>query len=112
MLMSVQTFEAAAERIAGLMSSKPEVLAAYILGSVAAGRVRPNSDIDVAVLLDRAFVERLPLKYRTDLIADTGAALDTFDVDIVLLNDAPPALAYNVLTKGKLVYERSRSARV
>ena len=46
------------------------------------------------------------------MIADAGAALETFDVDVVLLNEAPPALAYNVITEGKLVYERSRSARV
>ena len=33
-------------------------------------------------------------------------------MDVVLLNQAPAALAHNVITKGKLVYERSRSARV
>ena len=111
MLMSVQNLQIAADKVARLMSSKPEILAAYIFGSVATGRVRPNSDVDVAVLLDPA-IKKLPLKYRADLIADTGAAMETFDVDVVLLNEAPPALAHNVITKGKLVYERSRSARV
>lgn len=94
------------------MASKPEVLAAYVFGSVVSGHARSDSDVDIAVLLDPAFLERLPLKYRTDLIADAGGALETFDVDVVLLNEAPAALAYNVITKGKLVYERSRSARV
>ena len=110
--MSVQTLQTAAEKISVSMASRPEVLAAYIFGSTASGRARPDSDIDVAILLDSAFVERLPLKYRTDLIAEAGGALETFDVDVVLLNLAPAALVYNVITKGKLVYERSRSARV
>jgi len=109
--MSVQSLEAG-EKIAGLMSSKPEILAAYIFGSVAAGRSRPNSDVDIAVLLDPKFFKRRPLKYRADLIADAGEALRRFDVDVLLLNEAPAALAYNVITKGRLVFERSRSARV
>ena len=94
------------------MASKPEILAAYIFGSVVSGHTRATSDVDLAVLLDPEFMKGLPLKYRTDLIVEAGSALETFDVDVVLLNQAPAALAYNVITKGKLVYERSRSARV
>jgi predicted nucleotidyltransferase len=110
--MSVRNLQAAAEKIADLMSSKPEILVAYIFGSAVSGRARPDSDIDVAVLLDPTFLKQIPLKYRANLIADTGASLETFNVDVVLLNQAPPALAHNVITKGRLVYERSRSARV
>jgi predicted nucleotidyltransferase len=98
--------------IARLSVSKSEILAAYIFGSVAAGRARADSDIDVAVLLDPEFMKQLPLKYRQDLIIDAGAALETFDVDVVLLNETPPALAHNVITKGKLVYERSGSGKL
>ena len=112
MPMSVQVLRTAAEKVARLVASKPEVLAAYVFGSMVSGHPRSNSDVDVAVLLDSAVVERLPVKYRTDLIADVGSALETFDADVVLLNQAPAALAYNVITMGKLVYERSRSARV
>jgi predicted nucleotidyltransferase len=110
--MSAQVLQAAAERIAILMASRPEVQAAYIFGSMASGRRRSNSDVDVAVLLDPGFLARMPLKYRMDLIADAGGVLETFDVDVIVLNLAPPSLAYNAITKGKLVYERSRSARV
>jgi predicted nucleotidyltransferase len=110
--MSTLDRETVAEKLVRMMSSRPEILAAYVFGSVVTGRTRPDSDIDVAVLLDPTFIKQLPLKYRADLIADTGAALATFNVDVVLLNEAPPALAHNVITKGKLIYERSRSARI
>jgi hypothetical protein len=33
-------------------------------------------------------------------------------IDLVVLNDASPLLAHRVLSKGRLVFERSRSARV
>jgi len=34
------------------------------------------------------------------------------DIDLVILNDAPPLLAQRVLSKGRLVFERSASARI
>jgi hypothetical protein len=110
--MAVLGLDTAAVQIAGLMAGRPEIVAAYIFGSVATGRTRPNSDVDIAVLLDSPFAKQRPLAYRTDLIVEAGAALHTFEVDVLVLNDAPPALAHNVITKGKLVYERSRSARI
>jgi len=110
--MGVPDVQTAAETVARLAATKPEILAAYIFGSVATGRARPDSDIDIAVLLDSEFAKCRPLKYRPELISEAGAALNTFNVDVVLLNETSPALAHNVVTKGKLVYERSRSARV
>jgi len=110
--MSPQTLQDAANRLTALFASKPEVLAVYIFGSLATGKARPNSDIDVAVLLDPAALKSAPPLYRADLNAAAGAALETFNVDVVILNEAPPALAHNVITKGKLIFERSRSARI
>ena len=110
--MSSRTLQSVADCVAALAAGRPEIAAAYVFGSVASGRTRPGSDIDVAFLLDSEAAKRRPLKYRTDLVVDAGAALETFNVDVVLLNDAPPALAHNVLTKGKLVFERSRSSRI
>ena len=51
-------------------------------------------------------------KYRLKLMADLGSALHRSDVDVVILNEAPPLLAHRVLSKGKLIFERSASLRV
>jgi predicted nucleotidyltransferase len=110
--MTQPTLQEATDRLTPLFAGRTEVLAAYIFGSLASGRTRPNSDIDVAVLLDQAAMKHAPLSYRADLIAEAGAELETFEVDVVILNNAPPALAHNVITKGKLIFERSRSARI
>jgi predicted nucleotidyltransferase len=110
--MPAPELRVAVEELVRFASSRLEIQAAYIFGSTASGRARPDSDIDVAFLIEPAFMSRLPRKYLAELTADTGAALKTFNIDVILLNSAPPAFAYNVITKGKLVYERSRSARV
>ena len=112
LIISMRDFRAVSADLAEFMSHRPEVLAAYLFGSVVNGRLRSDSDIDVAVLVDPTFFNQLPSKYRADLIADVGAALETFNVDIVLLNEASAPLAHNVITKGRLVFERSRSARI
>jgi len=52
------------------------------------------------------------LKYRLKLMADLGSALHRSDVDVVILNEAPPLLAHRVLSQGKLIFERSASARI
>lgn len=90
------------------LERETDVLAAYLFGSQARGTARGHSDVDVAVLLaddDRG--ER-----RLELIADLSASVDAGDVDLVVLNDAPPALAYRVLSEGRLVLCRDEKARI
>ena len=110
--MSARAFSSIKSAVAACVSKQKEVQAAYIFGSVATGRVRADSDIDIAVLLARRMLPARTLSYRLKLMADLGAALRRSDVEVIMLNDAPPLLAHRVLSRGKLVYERSASARV
>jgi hypothetical protein len=110
--MPASDFSSIKRAVVRHLSGRPEIEAAYIFGSVASGRMRKNSDIDIAVLVDRRVRPGRMLKYRLQLMADLGSALRRPDVDFVILNEAPPLLAHRVLSKGKLVFERSASARV
>ena len=94
------------------MRRRREIHAAYLFGSVAAGRPRAASDVDVAVLLSPTLKPSHSLAFRLGLLAELRSALQRNDVDLVILNRAPPALVHNVVTKGKRVFERSRRARV
>ena len=94
------------------VARRREIQAAYVFGSAATGRVRADSDVDVAVLVDPRKQRLRGLDYRLDLMADLGAALHRSDIDVVLLNEAPPLLAHRVLSEGVLVFERSAPARV
>ena len=110
--MSASAFSSNKEAVAACVSRKREIQAAYIFGSVATGRTRPDSDIDIAVLVSRRIPPARFLTYRLQLMADLGAALHRSDVDVVILNNATPLLAHRVLSRGRLVFERSASARV
>ncbi len=98
--------------MARCVSKHHEIQAAYIFGSVAQGRARPDSDIDIAVLLGRRLPDARALRYKLKLAAELGAALHRNDVQLMILNDAPPLLAHRVLSRGALVFERSRAVRV
>jgi predicted nucleotidyltransferase len=106
------TLSAASRAVARSVARRPEIQAAYIFGSVAQSRARPDSDIDIAVLLAKVIPAGRALGYRLRLAADLGAALHRSDVQLVILNDAPPLLAHRVLSQGVLVHERGHAARV
>ena len=109
--MSKADFDIVKKAILRCLARAREIQAAYVFGSVASGRTRKDSDIDIAVLIRKNSV-RDTLKYRLKLMADLGSALHRSDVDVVILNEAPPLLAHRILSKGKLIFERSASARV
>lgn len=77
-----------------------DVVFAYLFGSRANGRPRPDSDWDVAVYLrpERTSAERFEVRLR--LLADLD---DLGRVDVVVLNDAPPLLAHHVLQGQRLL---------
>jgi len=82
------------------------VISAYLFGRHAAGTAHRESDIDVGVLLDwKAFPDAAArFDERVRLGAALGGALHRNDVDVVILNDAPPQFARHVLTTGRRVF--------
>lgn len=85
-----------------------EILFAYLFGSRAGGRPRPDSDWDVAVFLDPALSARERFDIRRRLTVDLE---DLGRVDVVVLNDAPPLLAHRALSGRRLVV-RDKTALV
>lgn len=86
---------------------------AYLYGSQATGTARPDSDVDVAVLLDDA----VPPEQRLTVALGLADALEretgVRPLDAVLvLNDARLRLRGRVVQEGKVVYSRDEPARV
>jgi predicted nucleotidyltransferase len=99
------------EALVNCLAAQPDVLAAYLFGSYATGRARPESDVDVAVLLSGTDeMERFERRLR--LMGEVEEALGRKPADVVVLNDAPPLLAHQVLMHSRLILERDRAARV
>ena len=83
-------------------SGPPEVLAAYLFGSHGRGTAHAQSDVDVAVLLDRRF---LPTRadrtaYAQRLASSLIDATHRNEVDVIVLNDAPHELAVTAIDAG------------
>jgi len=93
------------------LASQSDVVAGYIFGSMAQGRARPNSDVDVAVLLSDDLDGEARFMRRLRLGTEVEEAIGR-RTDLVVLNDAPPLLQHQVLKHGRLVFERDRAARV
>ena len=110
--MGFQDLKSIEQVLTPFLRRRREVQAAYIFGSVVTGRTRPDSDVDIAVLVSENVMRRDPFRYRIELIAELMGVLKRSDVDLVLLNQVPPLLAHRILAKGKLIIERSASARV
>jgi len=89
-----------------------EILLAYLFGSTAQGRTHKRSDIDIALLVDEQKFKRLdaqkPYGYKAFMIAELMGLLCTNAIDLVLLHEASPLLAHEVISKGKILFCRDR----
>lgn len=84
---------------------------AYLFGSVAKGKARSKSDVDVAVL----FYADLPREERLNRQLALAEKLSSYlgrEVDVVDLAAAPLILQHQVLKYGKCVFERDPQTRV
>jgi predicted nucleotidyltransferase len=70
------------------------------------------SDIDVAVWLDSSIDRAERLAVRLRLAAAAQEALGTTDVDLVILNDAPPLLQHRARRRRVPLVERDPRSRV
>lgn len=93
-----------------VVARRPEIREAYVFGSVARGDAREHSDVDVAVWIDRSVAPTAPYGYEADLGSDLIARLRRNDIDVVLLNEAPPLLYHRVLRDGIRISSRDLRA--
>ena len=95
-----------AARLSAHFSAEAGVAAAYLFGSHRDGRSHRESDVDVAVLLDREVYPEAGDRFeaRVRITAELISVLHASEVDIVALNDAPPQFARRVVLDGLLVH--------
>lgn len=86
------------------------VLEAYLFGSTARGVAHARSDVDVAVFLEPGLAPVERGRLALAIAAALTSALGRNDVDLVVLNDAPPLLYYRVLRDGVRVVTRDARA--
>jgi predicted nucleotidyltransferase len=83
----------------------PGVVSVYLFGSYAEDRAHRESDVDVGVLLryDAYRTARDRFDVRLRLGAELSAACGR-EIDVVVLNDAPPHLARRIVLDGRRIF--------
>ena len=88
-----------------------KIVAAYLFGSSANGRVGPMSDIDIAVLLTGQTVVAAG-DIKIDLYLDCSRALKRNDIDIAVLNTTKNLfLLHDVVSNGVVLFDSDRQLR-
>jgi predicted nucleotidyltransferase len=83
---------------------KNRVIFAYLFGSQAKRKVGKLSDIDIAVFLDEKISPQKYFNIKLKLIGEFMDFFKTNDIDVVVLNEAPPLLAHRILKEGKIIF--------
>lgn len=94
------------ERAAEFFRTAHGAVAAYAFGSVPEGRAHGESDLDLAVLLDwNVYPDRRARGNRqVALISALIGALALNEIDLIILNDAPPLLARRIVREGRRLH--------
>ena len=82
------------------LETQPAVLAAILFGSAAAGRMRPESDLDLALLFAHEHVPDVFMALDMRVILEQHAKRD---VDLIVLNDASPIIAFQAVKYGQVI---------
>lgn len=100
------------KKLKKFFENRKEVQFAILFGSLAKGMANALSDIDIAVMITPQFKDTFPYGYQATLTADLMQELKRNDVDVVILNNAPIALRYQVLRHGKFIYVQDKQAPI
>lgn len=85
---------------------------AYLFGSQAQGRAGPLSDFDFGVLFRETLSPSERFHQRLSLITELIGALHAQHIDVVVLNEAPPAIRFKIIEHGQIIYNEDERARV
>lgn len=96
-----------ADAISRFAVSHNDIVAVYVFGSVATGRSRASSDLDLAIMFRRQISGDERMAYETELSNMLGR-----DVDLVVFGQSGALLQHQILKSGRLVYESDPGERV
>jgi len=93
------------ERLRIVLENDRRIAYALIFGSIATGKAFAHSDLDVAIGVTSG-LDTMALGELASRLEAAGGR----PVDLVLLEEAPPGLAYRIFRDGRTIVSRDRKA--
>ena len=100
------------DEVKAFIGRQERVRVAYLFGSYAKDKAGPLSDFDIAVLLDGCLDKQESFDLRLRLINAISSMLKTDKVDVVVMNNAPLLLNYNIISEGRILDSKDELERV
>jgi len=94
------------KEVTSYLTAHPKVTLAFLFGSAVRGRTRTDSDVDLSVYLSEPYSDE-------DVSSIWGKIEDLThrDVDLIVLNSAPPGIAWTSM-QGKTLVNRNPQLRL
>jgi len=92
-------------------SSKDNVILAYLFGSTVRGDTGKLSDVDIGVMLDENLSKKDRFDLELKLTGEIAILIKNNKIDLVVLNEAPLLLAYNIIKSG-IILKSDETQRV
>jgi predicted nucleotidyltransferase len=98
--------------IAQFLNKQERVKLAYLFGSVAEGKEGKLSDVDLAVFLDESLSKKERFSLQLKLISELTGILKTDRIDLVIINDAPLTLNYEIIKANHPLLVRDEGQKI
>jgi hypothetical protein len=85
---------------------------AYLFGSTAKGKSGALSDIDIGVYLSDGLTKEQRNQKRLELIAKLTTTLKNNRIDLLIINDTPPVLNFEIIKPNVLVLVRDHDLKL
>ncbi len=99
-------------KLVDFLSKLEHVRLAYLFGSVAKGKAGKLSDVDIAVLLDESLNKKQRFDLQLELISDISEILRTDKIDLVVIDEAPLSLKFEIIKANFPLFIRDRMEKI
>jgi predicted nucleotidyltransferase len=100
------------EEVKEFLQKQAHVELAYLFGSVALQKAGKLSDVDLAVFLDESLDKKEKFRIKLRLIADLEDILKIDRLDLVIMNDAPLSLNFEIIKANYPLFIRNKDLKV
>ena len=100
------------KRVVEFLSKQEHVKLAYLFGSVANGKEGKLSDVDIAVFLDESLSKPERFSLQLKLISELTGILKTDRIDLIVMNNAPISLNYEIIKANHPLLVRDEGQKI